>query len=68
LEAFRIANEYEDTILVEKYIKGSYYRVLVVGDQVVAASHRISAHVTGDGERTIRELIHKENSLRTPTG
>ena len=62
LEAYRIANEYEDTILVEKYIKGSYYRVLVVGDQVVAASHRISAHVIGDGARTVRELIHRENS------
>ncbi|MHB1392932.1 MAG: cyanophycin synthetase [Clostridia bacterium] len=62
LEAYKIAKEYEDTILVEKYIKGSYYRVLVVGDQVVAASHRISAHVIGDGTRTISELIHKENS------
>lgn len=62
LEAYKIAKEYEDTILVEKYIKGSYYRVLVVGDKVVAASHRISAHVTGDGASTLRELINKENS------
>lgn len=62
LEAYKIAKEYEDTILVEKYIKGSYYRILVVGDQVVAASHRISAHVIGDGISTISELIIKENS------
>lgn len=62
LEAYKIAKEYEDTILVEKYIKGSFYRVLVVGDKVVAASHRISAHVTGDGASTLRELINKENS------
>lgn len=62
LEAYRIAREYEDTIMVEKYIKGSYYRVLVVGDKVVAASHRISAHVTGDGESTLTELVKKENS------
>ncbi|HYE83215.1 MAG TPA: cyanophycin synthetase [Clostridia bacterium] len=61
LEAYKIAREYEDTILVEKYIKGSYYRVLVVGDEVVAASHRISAHVIGDGVSTITELINKEN-------
>lgn len=62
LEAFKIVREYEDTVLVEKYIKGSYYRVLVVGDEVVAASHRISAHVTGDGASTLRELIKRENS------
>ncbi|MDD4504264.1 MAG: cyanophycin synthetase [Clostridiaceae bacterium] len=62
LEAYKIAKEYEDTVLVEKYVKGSYYRVLVVGDKVVAASHRISAHVTGDGASTVRELVIKENS------
>lgn len=62
LEAYKIAKEYEDTILVEKYIKGTYYRVLVVGDKVVAASHRICAHVTGDGASNIRELVDKENS------
>ncbi len=61
LEAYKIAKEYEDTILVEKYIKGSYYRVLVVGNKVVAASHRICAHVTGDGTSTVRELVDKEN-------
>ncbi|MEA4845771.1 MAG: cyanophycin synthetase [Clostridiaceae bacterium] len=62
LEAYKIAREYEDTVLVEKYIKGSYYRVLVVGDKVVAASHRISAHVIGDGTSNLRELIREENS------
>ncbi|NLK35044.1 MAG: cyanophycin synthetase [Gracilibacteraceae bacterium] len=62
LEAFKIAREYEDTVLVEKYIKGSNYRVLVVGDKVAAASHRISAHVTGDGSSTLGELIMKENN------
>lgn len=62
LEAFKIVREYEDTVLVEKYVKGSYYRVLVVGDEVVAASHRISAHVTGNGASTLRELIKRENS------
>lgn len=61
LEAYRIAVEYEDTIMVEKFIKGTYYRVLVVGDKVVAAAHRICAHVIGDGESSIGQLIEKEN-------
>jgi cyanophycin synthetase len=62
LDAYKIAKEYEDTVLIEKYIKGSYYRVLVVGDKVVAVSHRICAHVTGDGTSTVKELVNKENS------
>lgn len=61
LEAYKIACEYEDTILVEKFIKGNHYRLLVVGDKVVAASLRIAAHVIGDGESTIAELIDREN-------
>ncbi|NLM43571.1 MAG: cyanophycin synthetase [Clostridiales bacterium] len=62
LNAYKIASEYEDTILVEKFIKGKHYRLLVVGDKMVAASLRLAAHVIGDGIRTIEELIEKENS------
>ncbi len=62
LNAFRIAKEYEDTVLVEKYIKGNHYRLLVVGEKMVAASMRIAAHVIGNGELSIGELIAKENS------
>ena len=49
LKAYNIAKEYEDTVLVEKYIKGNHYRLLVVGNKMVAASMRIAAHVVGDG-------------------
>lgn len=62
LNAYRIAAEYEDTVLVEKFIKGKHYRLLVVGDKMVAASLRLAAHVIGDGVRTIEELIEKENT------
>lgn len=61
LNAYRIATEYEDTILVEKFIKGNHYRLLVVGDRMVAAALRLAAHVIGDGESTIEELIEREN-------
>ncbi len=62
LEAYNIAREYGDAVLAEKYIKGSNFRVLVVGGKVAAVSHRISAHVKGDGSSSLRELIDKENS------
>jgi len=61
LNAYKIASEYEDTILVEKFIKGNHYRLLVVGDKMVAAALRLAAHVIGDGESTIEELIEREN-------
>ena len=68
INAYKIAKEYEDTVLVEKYIKGNHYRILVVGDKVVAASMRIAAHVVGDGESAISQLIEKENTKNPQRG
>ena len=36
---------------------GSDYRVLVVGGHMVAVAERVPAHVVGDGEHTVRELV-----------
>jgi cyanophycin synthetase len=48
-------------IIVETFIPGKDYRVLVVNNQVVAVAERVPAHVTGDGEHTVQELIDIEN-------
>jgi cyanophycin synthetase len=48
-------------VLVESYIPGKDYRVLVVNNQVVAVAERVPAHVTGDGVHTVQELIDIEN-------
>lgn len=48
--------------IVEKYIKGKHYRLLVVGDKVVAASERIPAFVVGDGVHSIKELVDIVNT------
>jgi len=60
-DAFRIAKQVDENIIVEKYIKGNDYRVLVVGDRVMAVSHRIPAHVVGDGKHTIAQLVELVN-------
>ncbi|MFZ5354434.1 MAG: cyanophycin synthetase [Bacillota bacterium] len=60
-EAFRIASEFKDTILVEKYIEGEHYRLLVIGNKMAAAAQRLCAQVIGDGKSTIMQLIEKEN-------
>ncbi len=49
-------------VVVESFITGRDYRILVVNNQVVAVAERVPAHVTGDGEHTIAELIDITNS------
>lgn len=60
-EVYNIASKYGSDIIVEKYITGKDYRVLVVGDNVIAVSQRIPPCVAGDGISTIRELVDIEN-------
>ncbi len=60
-DSFKIAAEYGESVLIERYIEGEHYRVMVVGDKVVAAAQRLCAHVIGDGSSTIAQLIDKEN-------
>jgi cyanophycin synthetase len=60
-QAFHVALEFSEKVLVEELFVGKNYRVLVVDSHVVAASERLPAHVVGDGERTIAELIEIEN-------
>ncbi|MFO0907696.1 MAG: cyanophycin synthetase [Isosphaeraceae bacterium] len=59
--AYEQTREDYDYIIVEKFHVGSDYRVLVVGDKVVAAARREPAQVVGDGTSTIRELIDRVN-------
>ncbi len=57
LEAFKAANEVSGRVIVEKYITGEDYRLLVINNRLVAAAKRTPAHVIGDGKTTIEDLI-----------
>jgi len=59
--AFALADEYSYEVLVEKYIVGHDFRVLVVNGHMVAAARRDPAQVIGDGQRTVRQLVEDEN-------
>jgi cyanophycin synthetase len=61
VSAFRIANEYTSSVLVESYLPGNDYRVLVINGEVVAVAERVPAHVVGDGRHSIGELIEIVN-------
>jgi D-alanine-D-alanine ligase-like ATP-grasp enzyme len=60
-QAYRIAKGHASKVVVEKQFTGRDYRVLVINGKVVAASERVPAHVIGDGERTIAELVEAVN-------
>ncbi len=49
-------------VLVEAFITGRDYRVLVVGGNMVAIAERMPAHVIGDGKQTVTELVDEANA------
>ena len=59
-EAYRSAAEY-GTVMVERYLPGHDFRLLVVGDQLVAAARRDPPQVLGDGQNTVRALVEQVN-------
>ncbi|WP_316769679.1 cyanophycin synthetase [Pedobacter frigiditerrae] len=61
IAAFHYAKEYSRRIIVERFITGHDFRVLVIDHKMVAAALRVPAHVKGDGESTVQQLIDKEN-------
>lgn len=54
----------DQDFIVEKHVHGKDYRIVVVGDRVVAAILREPASVVGDGEHTVAELLLNRNSAR----
>jgi cyanophycin synthetase len=61
LVAFHAAKEVSRRVIVEKYITGEDYRLLVINNVLVAAAKRTPAHVIGDGKSTVRQLVDKVN-------
>jgi cyanophycin synthetase len=47
----------DENVVVEEHVGGRDFRVLVIGGRVVAVSERLPAHVVGDGEHTVEELV-----------
>ncbi|MDI9232345.1 cyanophycin synthetase [Limnohabitans lacus] len=49
-------------VLVEKFLPGHDYRLLVVGNKLVAAARREPPLVVGDGKHTVRQLVDQVNA------
>jgi cyanophycin synthetase len=59
--AFKLAQQHSPRVIVEKFVAGRDYRLLVIDGTLVAAARREPAHVMGDGKHSIAELIELEN-------
>ena len=61
LTAYAVATQFRDQTLVERYMPGNDFRLLVVGDRLVAAARRDPPSVAGDGVHTIAQLVDQVN-------
>ena len=59
--AYQAAREISGKVLVERFIPGNDFRLLVVGNRLVAAARRDPPSVTGDGIHTVAQLVEQVN-------
>ena len=58
---FAVTQAFGRETIVERYLPGADYRLLVVGNRLSAAARREPAQVVGDGTHTVAELVEIEN-------
>ncbi|MFM7758360.1 MAG: cyanophycin synthetase family protein, partial [Crocinitomicaceae bacterium] len=61
VEGLAYAKKYSRRVIVERFITGFDFRVLVIDNKVIAAAQRVPAHVVGDGQHSIQWLIDETN-------
>lgn len=61
-KAFGHALAVSSQVLVEKHFEGKDYRVQILHDEVYWISERVPGGVTGDGERSVEELLKELNA------
>jgi len=62
MTAYNTAKSFRDDVLVERYLPGSDFRLLVVGSKLVAAARRDPPLVIGNGKNSVRELVELVNA------
>lgn len=60
-KAYKRAQKISDDIIIEKFLIGNDYRVMVIDGKYVACALREPAHVIGSGKHTIEDLIKRLN-------
>ncbi|MFH0864674.1 MAG: cyanophycin synthetase [Bacteroidota bacterium] len=62
IAAFQNARQLDERVLIQPFIEGKSYRLLIIGYKFVASSELIPPFITGNGKNTISELIGQLNS------
>lgn len=60
-KAFEVACAISSDVIIEQYIPGHDFRMLVIGNKLIAAARRDPPSVIGDGQHTIAQLIDSVN-------
>ena len=61
LTAFEAAKQYGRSVIIEKFITGFDFRILVINYKFICAALRTPASVVGDGKQNIQQLIEETN-------
>ncbi|MFD2999374.1 cyanophycin synthetase [Pontibacter toksunensis] len=61
LKGLAEAKCFSQAVMVEQFIQGDDYRMLVIDGKFIAAAKRTPAMVVGDGKSTIRQLVNTVN-------
>lgn len=53
-----------EMVILEEYLEGDDLRIIVIGEEVVAAAVRKPAEIVGNGRDAVRDLIEKQSRRR----
>ena len=68
MRGFDIAHQVSPSVVIEEELVGSVYRATVVDGKFAAALRRDQPYVSGDGKRTIIELVAEANTHPARSG
>lgn len=63
-KAILLAKIWWPTTVIEQYLKGANYRVVVIDGKIMSVIQRYPPFVTGNGKDSIADLIDAENAIR----
>lgn len=59
--AFVLADQAGSGVIVERFVDGADYRLLVIGGRFIAGTKRMPPTIVGDGQKTTKQLINELN-------
>lgn len=62
VHAIQKVQHHSSSIMIQRYVEGYDYRVLVIGERVVGVLEYRPAYIEGDGCSTIEQLVRKMNT------